>query len=502
MPDPIASAADIRVTFSRMAMDDEETVALIAGGHAFGKTHGAGPVEGHVGPEPEAAPIEAQGMGWHSTFNSGVGRDAITSGLEVTWTQAPTRWSSYYLSNLFKYEWELTKSPAGAWQWVAKDAVADIPHAFDPNIKLLPTILTSDIALRADSAYEKISRRFLADEPAFAAAFARAWFKLTHRDMGPRSRYLGPDVPAEVMIWQDPVPAVDHPLVSGSDVAALKASVLATGVPLPDLVLAAWSSASTFRGTDKRGGANGARVRLDPQAGWEANEPARLAATLDALRGVQRAFNAGAAGGVRVSLADLIVLAGCAAVEKGARAAGAGITVPFTPGRTDATAEQTDAASFAVLEPSADGFTNYARADATTPAEVALVERAALLTLNARETTALVGGLRALGATHGGVSHGVLTPRPGALTPDFFVNLLDMGTVWTAAGGGVYEGRPHTGGDAVWTATRADLIFGSNAQLRAVAEVYAAADGGAAFAADFVAAWAKVMDLDRFDLAA
>lgn len=504
VPDPLASAADIRVTFSRMAMNDEETVALIAGGHTFGKTHGAGPVEGHVGPEPGGAPIEAQGLGWHSTFNSGVGRDAITSGLEVTWTQAPTKWTDYYFENLFKYEWELTKSPAGAWQWVAKDAPADVPHAFDKDVKLVPTMLTSDIALRADPAYEKISRRFLADEPAFAKAFARAWFKLTHRDMGPRSRYLGPDVPAEVMIWQDPVPAVDHPLVSEGDVAALKASVLTTGVPLPDLILAAWASASTFRGTDKRGGANGARVCLEPQAGWEANEPARLAATLDALRGVQSAFNSSASGGVRVSLADVIVLAGCAAVEEGARAAGADVSVPFSPGRTDATQDQTDVDSFAVLEPTADGFTNFARADAATPAEVALVERAALLTLNARETTALVGGLRALGATHGDSSHGVLTARPGTLTPDFFVNLLDMGTVWTATGSGAYEGRPRAGGDARWTATRADLVFGSNAQLRSVAEVYAsgAADGGVAFLADFVAAWAKVMDLDRFDLAA
>ena len=499
-PDPVAAAADIRDTFARMAMNDEETVALIAGGHTFGKTHGAGAADTHIGPEPEAAPIEAQGLGWQSTFGTGVGRDAITSGLEVTWTQAPTRWSNYFFENLFKYEWELTKSPAGAHQWVAKGAEPVIPHAFDSDKRLLPYMLTTDLALRFDPTYEAISRRFAADPTAFADSFARAWFKLTHRDMGPRSRYLGPDVPAEELIWQDPVPAADYALVEAGDVAALKASILATGVPVANLVLAAWASASTFRGTDKRGGANGARVRLPPQNDWDANEPARLAATLDALRGVQRQFNAGAAGGRRVSLADLIVLAGCAGVEVGARAAGADVTVPFTPGRTDASPEQTDAESFAVREPVADGFRNYARADCAVPADAALVERARLLTLSAPEMTALVGGLRALGATHGGALHGVLTARSGALTTDFFVNLLDMDTVWVAAGGGgggVYEGRDRASGDVKWTATRADLVFGSNAQLRAVSEVYASADGGDRFAADFVAAWAKVMDLDR-----
>jgi catalase-peroxidase len=448
--------------------------------------------------EPEAAPIEAQGFGWNNTYQSGVGADAITSGLEVTWTQTPTKWSNYFFENLFGYEWELTKSPAGAHQWTAKGADAVIPHAFDPAVKLVPTMLTTDVALRADPAYEAISRRFLADPAAFADAFARAWYKLTHRECGPHSRLLGPYVPAP-QIWQDPVPPVDHPLVSPADVTALKASILATGTPPADLILAAWASASTYRGTDKRGGANGARVRLAPQAGWAANEPARLAATLDALTGVQTAFNEAAAGGVRVSLADVIVLAGCAAVEAGAAAGGAaGVTVPFTPGRTDATAADTDAASFDVLEPTADGFRNYeARAASAVPAEVALVERARLLTLTAPEMTALVGGLRALGATHGGSAHGVLTARPGALSNDFFVNLLDMGTVWapSPATDGMYEGRDRASGDLKWTATRADLVFGANAELRALAELYASAGGGDRLVADFVAAWAKVMDL-------
>jgi catalase-peroxidase len=496
-PDPLAAAHDIRTTFARMAMNDEETVALIAGGHTFGKTHGAAPAT-HVGAEPEAAPIEAQGFGWNNTYQSGVGADAITSGLEVTWTQTPTKWSNYFFENLFGYEWELTKSPAGAHQWTAKGADAVIPHAFDPAVKLVPTMLTTDVALRADPAYEAISRRFLADPAAFADAFARAWYKLTHRECGPHSRLLGPYVPAP-QIWQDPVPPVDHPLVSPADVTALKASILATGTPPADLILAAWASASTYRGTDKRGGANGARVRLAPQAGWAANEPARLAATLDALTGVQTAFNEAAAGGVRVSLADVIVLAGCAAVEAGAAAGGAaGVTVPFTPGRTDATAADTDAASFDVLEPTADGFRNYeARAASAVPAEVALVERARLLTLTAPEMTALVGGLRALGATHGGSAHGVLTARPGALSNDFFVNLLDMGTVWapSPATDGMYEGRDRASGDLTWTATRADLVFGANAELRALAELYASAGGGDRLVADFVAAWAKVMDL-------
>ncbi len=500
-PDPVAAARDIRETFARMAMNDEETVALIAGGHTFGKTHGAGDAA-LVGPEPEAAPIEQQGLGWISSYGTGKGSDAITGGPEVTWTQTPTQWSNFYFDNLFNYEWELTKSPAGAWQWVAKDAGDVIPDAFDAAKKHRPTMLTTDLSMRMDPAYEKISRRFHQNPDEFADAFARAWFKLTHRDMGPVSRYLGKLVPAEHLIWQDPVPAVDHKLIDAADIAALKAKLLATGIAPTRLALTAWASASTFRGSDKRGGANGARIRLAPQKDWAANEPAELAKVLAALEKVQAEFNAAATGGKKVSLADLIVLGGCAAIEAAAKAAGHDVTVPFTPGRTDATEAQTDVASFAVLEPKADGFRNYlGKGDPRAPEEQ-LIDRAQLMTLTAPEMTALIGGMRALGANVGGAKHGVFTTRPGALTNDFFVNLLDMNMSWhPAAEPGVYELRDRKSGAVKWTATRVDLVFGSNSQLRALAEVYGTQDGEAAFVKDFVAAWTKVMELDRFDLA-
>jgi catalase-peroxidase len=499
-PDPVAAARDIRETFARMAMNDEETVALIAGGHTFGKCHGAGDAA-HVGPEPEAAPLEEQGFGWKSSYKSGKGGDTISSGLEVTWTQTPAQWSNGYFKNLFGYEWELTKSPAGAHQWVAKGAKADIPDAADPGKFHLPTMLTTDLSLRFDPAYEKISRRFLEDPEAFADAFARAWFKLTHRDMGPRSRYLGPDVPAEELIWQDPIPAVDHELIDAADIAGLKAKVLASGLGIADLVGTAWASASTFRGSDRRGGANGARIRLAPQRFWAANEPARLGRVLEALEGIQGEFNAAQSGGKRVSLADLIVLGGCAAIEKAAGAAGTPVEVPFTPGRTDASQEQTDVESFGVLEPQADGFRNYLKKVFAVPAEKMLVDKAQLLTLTAPEMTVLVGGLRALGISEGDA--GVFTARPGELTNDFFVNLLDMGTEWKPTGEDeqVYEGRDRKTGEVKWTGTRVDLVFGSNSVLRALAEVYASSDAGGKFVADFVAAWDKVMNLDRFDLA-
>ena len=500
-PDPLLAAHDIRETFARMAMNDEETVALIAGGHTFGKTHGAGPAS-HVGPEPEAAPIEEQGFGWMSSYQSGKGADAITSGLEVTWTQTPTQWSNYYFENLFNYEWELTKSPAGAHQWVAKDAEDVIPHAFDSSKKQKPTMLTTDLSLRFDPAYEKISRRFMENPDEFADAFARAWFKLTHRDMGPKSRYLGPEVPAEDLIWQDPVPAAHGPLVDAAYVASLKAKILSSGLSVSQLVSAAWASASTFRGSDKRGGANGARVRLAPQKDWEANQPAQLAQTLAALEAIQADFNA--SGAKKVSLADLIVLAGCAAVEKAAKEAGHDIIVPFTPGRTDATQEQTDTESFSVLEPYADGFRNYLKGRYSIPAEALLIDKAQLMTLTAPEMTALVGGMRVLGTNSDGSNHGVLTERPGTLTNDFFVNLLDMATEWKQVSpcGNAFAAIDRTSGATKWTATRADLVFGSNSILRSLAEVYACADAEAKFVNDFAAAWAKVMELDRFDLKA
>ncbi len=501
-PDPVAAARDIRETFARMAMNDEETVALIAGGHTFGKCHGAGPAS-HVGPEPEAAPIEQQGLGWISSFGSGKGADTITSGLEVTWTHTPTRWSNDYFDNLFRYEWELVKSPAGAHQWVAKDAPADIPDAHDPSKKHRPTMLTTDLSLRYDPAYEKISRHFHQNPDAFADAFARAWFKLTHRDMGPKSRYLGPEVPDEDLIWQDPIPPVDHPLVDASDIAALKAKVLESGLSLTDLVKTAWASASTFRGSDMRGGANGARIRLAPQKDWEANEPARLSSVLEVLENIRTTFNAAQSDGKKISLADLIVLGGCAAIEQAAKAAGVPVEVPFTPGRMDATQDQTDVESFAVLEPVADGFRNYLKAKFTVPAEKLLLDKAQLLTLTAPEMTVLVGGLRVLGANHGQSQHGIFTSRPGMLTTDFFVNLLDMATVWTPTSPDAdhFEGRDRKTGALKWTATRVDLVFGSNSQLRALAEVYACADAQEKFVSDFVRAWNKVMNLDRFDLA-
>lgn len=501
-PDPIAAARDIRETFARMAMDDEETVALIAGGHTFGKTHGAGDAA-HVGADPETASIEAQGLGWHSSFGSGKGSDTITSGLEVTWTQTPAQWSHYFFENLFKYDWELTKSPAGAHQWVAKGADAVIPDAHDPSKMHRPTMLTTDLSLRLDPAYEKISRRFLADPQAFADAFARAWFKLTHRDMGPRARYLGPEVPAEELIWQDPIPAVDHPLVDAQDIAQLKARIQASGLSVSELVSTAWASASTYRGSDMRGGANGARIRLAPQKDWEANEPAQLARVLGVLEGIQADFNRSQAGGKKVSLADLIVLAGGVGIEQAAKAAGQALEVPFTPGRMDASQEQTDVESFAVLEPLADGFRNYQKARFNVTAEEMLVDRAQLLTLTAPEMTVLVGGLRVLGANVGQTAHGVLTQRPGTLSNDFFANLLDMGTAWkpTSEAAELFEGRDRSSGALKWTATRVDLVFGSNSQLRAIAEVYASADAQAKFTQDFVAAWTKVMNLDRFDLA-
>lgn len=503
-PDPVAAATDIRETFARMAMNDEETVALIAGGHTFGKTHGAGPAT-HVGPEPEAAPIENQGLGWKSTFGTGKGGDTITSGLEVTWTNTPTRWSNNFFRILFSYEWELTRSPAGAYQWKPKgDAGAGtIPDAHDPDKRHAPTMLTTDLSLRFDPVYEKISRRFYEHPDEFADAFARAWFKLTHRDMGPRTRYLGPEVPKEDLIWQDPIPAVNHPLVDDEDVAMLKKKVLASGLTVPELVSTAWASASTFRGSDKRGGANGARIRLAPQKDWEVNEPARLKKVLSVLEGIQAEFNAARKDGKKISLADLIVLAGCTGVEQAAKNAGHDIRVPFTPGRMDASPEQTDAASFAVLEPKADGFRNYEKARYAIPAEELLVDKAQLLTLTAPEMTVLVGGMRVLDANFARAKHGVFTKMPGALTNDFFTNLLDMGTEWKPASGDadVFEGRDRKTGDLKWSATRVDLIFGHNAQLRAIAEVYASADGQEKFVNDFVAAWAKVMNLDRFDLA-
>ncbi len=503
-PDPVAAARDIRETFARMAMNDEETVALIAGGHSFGKTHGAGPAT-HVGPEPEAAPIEEQGLGWKSTFGTGKGGDTITSGLEVTWTSTPTKWSNNFFRILFSYEWELTKSPAGAHQWKPKgDAGAGtVPDAHDPSKRHAPSMLTTDLSLRFDPVYEKISRRFYEHPDQFADAFARAWFKLTHRDMGPRSRYLGPEVPAEELIWQDPVPAASHPLIDARDIAPLKGRILASGLSVPELVTTAWASASTFRGSDKRGGANGARIRLAPQKDWEVNEPARLAKVLTVLEGIRDAFNSAASGGRKVSLADLIVLAGCAGVEQAARNAGHEVTVPFTPGRMDASPEQTDIASFAVLEPKADGFRNYLRGRYTVPAEELLVDKAQLLTLTAPEMTVLVGGMRVLETNAGQTRHGVFTKRPGALTNDFFTNLLDMGTEWKAVNkdADVFEGRDRRTGEVRWTGTRVDLIFGSNSQLRALAEVYGSADAQEKFVRDFVAAWTRVMNLDRFDLA-
>jgi catalase-peroxidase len=499
-PDPLASARDIRETFRRMAMNDEETVALIAGGHSFGKTHGAAPAD-YLGPEPEAAPIEQQGLGWKNSFGSGKGRDTITSGLEVTWTQTPTRWSNYFFENLFGFEWELTESPAGAKQWVAKDAGNVIPDPESGELTRKPTMLTSDLALRFDPAYERISRRFLEHPEEFADAFARAWYKLMHRDMGPVTRYLGPWV-AEPQVWQDPVPAVDHELVDEADVAGLKEAVLASGLSVPQLVRTAWASASSFRATDKRGGANGARIRLAPQKNWTVNDPAELASVLPVLERIQQEFNDSQSGGKRISLADLIVLAGSAAVEKAARDAGSDITVPFTPGRTDATQEQTDVESFRVLEPEADGFRNYIDPAEKMPAEHKFLDRANLLGLTAPEMTVLTGGLRALDANTGGSRHGVLTDRPGVLSNDFFVNLLTMATEWKTSveEENVYEGRDRSTGEVRWTATAVDLVFGSHAQLRALGEVYASADGQDRFVRDFVSAWTKVMEADRFDL--
>ncbi|GAA2666594.1 catalase/peroxidase HPI [Streptomyces lunalinharesii] len=497
-PDPLAAARDIRETFRRMAMNDEETVALIAGGHTFGKTHGAGPAD-HVGADPEGAPMEQMGLGWQSSFGTGAGPDAITSGLEVTWTTTPTQWSNGFFKNLFEYEYELTQSPAGANQWVAKDAEAIIPDAHDPSKKRLPTMLTTDLSLRFDPIYEPISRRFYENPQEFADAFARAWFKLTHRDMGPVVRYLGPEVPSEVLLWQDPLPERTGEPLDAADVAALKEQVLGSGLTVAQLVSTAWASASTFRGGDKRGGANGARVRLEPQRNWEVNDPDELAQVLRTLEGVQGSFNS--AGGKQVSLADLIVLAGGAAVEKAAADAGFDVEVPFAPGRVDAAQDQTDVESFDALEPAADGFRNYVGKGNRLPAEFLLLDRANLLTLSAPEMTALVGGLRVLGANHGQSKHGALTDRPGTLTNDFFVNLLDPGTTWksTSSAQDAFEGRDASGA-VKWTGTRADLVFGSNSELRAVAEVYASDDAQEKFVADFVAAWAKVMDLDRFDL--
>jgi len=503
-PDPLAAARDIRETFARMAMNDEETVALIAGGHTFGKTHGAGPAT-NVGPDPEAAPIELQGLGWKSSFGTGKGGDAITSGLEVTWTTTPTKWSNNFFENLFGYEWELTKSPAGAQQWTPKHGAGagTVPHAHDKSKRIAPSMLTTDLALRFDPAYEKISRRFLANPAQFADTFARAWFKLTHRDMGPRALYLGAEVPAEELIWQDPIPAVNHALIDAQDIASLKAKILASGLSVSELVSTAWASASTFRGSDKRGGANGARIRLAPQKDWAVNQPAQLARVLKTLEGVQGAFNDAAAGGKKVSLADLIVLGGCAGIEQAAKNAGHEVTVPFAPGRMDASAEQTDAASFAVLEPIADGFRNYLKGKYTVPAEALLIDKAQLLTLTAPEMTALIGGLRVLKTNVGGTPYGVFTKRPEALTNDFFVNLLDMRIEWkpVSPDADVFDGRDCETGKTKWTGTRVDLVFGSNSQLRALAEVYGCADSERKFVQDFVAAWNKVMSLDRFDLA-
>jgi catalase-peroxidase len=501
-PDPLAAAKDIRETFARMAMNDEETVALIAGGHTFGKTHGAGDVA-LVGPAPEAAGIEEQGLGWKSSFGSGKGDDTIGGGPEVTWTTTPTKWSNNFFQNLFGYEWELTKSPAGAYQWVAKDAPESIPYAHDPSKHRRPTMLTTDLSLRFDPVYEKISRHFYENPDQLADAFARAWFKLTHRDMGPRARYLGPEVPAEELLWQDPVPEVDHKLIDAKDIAALKGKILASGLSISELVSTAWASAATFRGSDKRGGANGARIRLAPQKDWEVNQPAQLAKVLKTLQGIQKEFNAAQSGGKKVSLADLIVLGGCAAVEQAAKKAGHEVEVPFTPGRTDASQEQTDVESFAVLEPAADGFRNYLKTKYAVSAEELLVDKAQLLTLTAPEMTVLVGGMRVLNANFGQSQHGVFTKRPETLTNDFFVNLLDMSTEWKATSGAedVFEGRDRATGKLKWTGTRVDLVFGSNSQLRALAEVYACDDSQKKFVRDFVAAWNKVMNADRFDLA-
>jgi catalase-peroxidase len=503
-PDPIAAAVDIRETFSRMAMNDEETVALIAGGHTFGKTHGAGP-ESHVGPDCEAAGLEEQGLGWRSTFGTGTGGDTITSGLEVTWTTTPTKWSNDYFKNLFSYDWELTKSPAGAHQWRPKGGAGagTIPDAHDPAKRHAPAMLTTDLSLRLDPAYEKISRRFYENPAQFADAFARAWFKLTHRDMGPRARYLGPEVPAEELIWQDPIPAVNHKLIDQQDIASLKGKILASGLSVSELVSTAWASASTFRGSDKRGGANGARIRLAPQKDWEVNQPAQLAKVLKTLEGIQGEFNRAQSGGKKVSLADLIVLAGGAGVEQAAKNAGHAVTVPFAPGRMDASSEQTDVDSFAVLEPLADGFRNFLKAKYPVSGDELLIDRAQLLTLTAPELTVLIGGMRVLNTNVGGTKHGVFTKRPGALTNDFFVNLLDMGTEWKAGSDAkdVFEGRDRRTGELKWTGTRVDLVFGSNSQLRALAEVYGSSDAQAKFVQDFVGAWTKVMNLDRYDLA-
>lgn len=501
-PDPIAAAKDIRDTFGRMAMNDEETVALIAGGHTFGKTHGAGPAD-HVGKEPEGAGIEQQGLGWASTYKSGSGRDAISSGLEVTWTETPTQWSNYFFKNLFENEWELTKSPAGAHQWVAKDGAEIIPDAFDSSKKHKPTMLTTDLSLRLDPVYEKISRHFYENPDAFADAFARAWFKLTHRDMGPRARYLGPDVPQEELIWQDPIPEVNHELVDENDVEALKSKVLNSGLSNTELVSTAWASASTFRGSDKRGGANGVRIRLEPQRNWEVNNPSQLNKVLNVLEGIQKEFNDSQNGGKKISLADLIVLAGNAAVEVAARNAGQDVKVPFAPGRMDASQEQTDVESMGYLEPAADGFRNYLKRKYTVSTESLLIDKAQLLTLTAPELTVLIGGMRALDTNFDGSKHGVFTSRPGVLTNDFFVNLLDMGTQWKAMSEDreLYMGTDRKTGQPKWTATRADLVFGSNSELRAIAEVYGSADSQGKFVKDFVAAWTKVMNLDRFDLA-
>ncbi|MGA8406172.1 MAG: catalase/peroxidase HPI [Candidatus Acidiferrales bacterium] len=501
-PDPLAAAKDIRETFARMAMNDEETVALIAGGHSFGKTHGAGDAK-LVGAEPEGAPIEAMGFGWKSTHGTGIGKDAITGGPEVTWSQTPTKWSNYFFESLFGHEWELTKSPAGAYQFQAKNGATPVPDAFDPSKHHAPTMLVTDISLRVDPAYEKISRRFYEHPDQFADAFARAWFKLTHRDMGPRSRYLGPEVPTEELIWQDPVPAVNHKLIDSQDIAGLKAKFLASGLSIAELVGAAWASAASFRGSDKRGGANGARVRLAPQKNWEVNQPAQLAKVLKSLAAIQKEFNAAQSSGKKVSLADLIVLGGSAAIEEAAKKAGHNVTVPFAAGRTDASQEQTDVESFAFLEPVADGFRNYLKTRFSVSAEELLIDRAQLLKLTAPEMTVLVGGMRALNANAGQSKHGVLTNRPGTLTNDFFVNLLDMKTEWQPSAGneGVFEGRDRATGKSKWTGTRVDLLFGSNSQLRAIAEVYASADAQEKFARDFVAAWSKVMNHDRFDLA-
>jgi catalase-peroxidase len=503
-PDPLAAAVDIRETFARMAMNDEETVALIAGGHTFGKTHGAGDAA-LVGPEPEAAGIEEQGLGWKSRFGTGKGADTITGGPEGAWTPTPTQWDNSFFETLFGYEWELTKSPAGAWQWTARDASAQgtVPDAHRPSKSHAPIMLTTDLSLKEDPIYAPISKRFHENPDELADAFARAWYKLTHRDMGPRSRYLGPEVPAEELLWQDPVPAVDHELVGAKDIADLKARILASGLSISELVGAAWASAATFRGSDKRGGANGARIRLEPQKDWDVNEPARLAAVLETLEGIRKAFNAAQSGAKKVSLADVIVLGGSAAIEKAAKAAGHEVEVPFAPGRTDASQEQTDVDSFAVLEPVADGFRNYVKGKYAVSAEELLVDRAQLLTLTAPEMTVLVGGMRVLGANHGQSRHGVFTKRPQTLTNDFFVNLLDMGTQWkaTSQAEDVFEGRDRASGEVKWTGTRVDLVFGSNSQLRAVAEVYAQDDARQKFVADFVAAWTKVMNADRFDLA-